>query len=70
MRVVDAIATWFGRVGVDHYFGYAGGAIWPFLDALMDHPKMDGIQAKIESNAVHMARRLLPQRRTGSPRSS
>jgi acetolactate synthase-1/2/3 large subunit len=55
MRVVDAIATWFGKVGVQHYFGYAGGAVWPFLDALVDHPEMDGIQAKIESNAVHMA---------------
>lgn len=55
MRVVDAIATWFGKAGVTHYFGYAGGAVWPFLDALVDHPEMDGIQAKIESNAVHMA---------------
>ena len=55
MRVVDAIATWFEKVGVRHYFGYAGGAVWPFMDALVDHPEMDGIQAKIESNAVHMA---------------
>lgn len=55
MRVVDAIATWFQKIGVQHYFGYAGGAVWPFLDALIDHPEMDGIQAKIESNAVHMA---------------
>jgi acetolactate synthase-1/2/3 large subunit len=55
LRVVDAVATWFAEVGVKHYFGYAGGAVWPFLDALVDHPEMDGIQAKIESNAVHMA---------------
>jgi acetolactate synthase-1/2/3 large subunit len=55
LRVVDAIATWFAEIGVKHYFGYAGGAVWPFLDALIDHPEMDGIQAKIESNAVHMA---------------
>lgn len=55
MRVVDAVAAWFQTVGVRHYFGYAGGAVWPFLDALVDYPQMDGIQAKIESNAVHMA---------------
>jgi len=55
LRVVDAIATWFTKAGVRHYFGYAGGAVWPFMDALVDHPEMDGIQAKIESNAVHMA---------------
>jgi acetolactate synthase-1/2/3 large subunit len=55
MRVVDAIATWLSGVGVQHYFGYAGGAIWPFLDALVDHPEMRGIQAKVEQNAIHAA---------------
>ena len=55
MRVVDAIATWFEQIGVQHYFGYAGGAIWPLMDALVDHPEMEGIQAKHESHAVHMA---------------
>jgi acetolactate synthase-1/2/3 large subunit len=53
--VVDAIATWFEHMGVTHYFGYAGGAMWPFLDAFVDHPEMEGIQAKHESHAVHMA---------------
>jgi acetolactate synthase-1/2/3 large subunit len=55
MRVVDAIAQWFETIGVKHYFGYAGGAVWPFLDALVDHPDLVGIQAKIESHAVHQA---------------
>lgn len=55
MRVVDAVAQWFEEIGVRHYFGYAGGAIWPLLDALVDHPGLEGIQGKIESNAVHMA---------------
>jgi acetolactate synthase I/II/III large subunit len=55
MRVVDAVAEWFEAAGFTHYFGYAGGAIWPFLDALIDHPGLDGIQAKHESHAVHMA---------------
>jgi acetolactate synthase-1/2/3 large subunit len=55
MRVVDAIADWFAEIGVEKYFGYAGGAIWPFMDALIDHPEMEGIQAKHESHAVHMA---------------
>ncbi len=55
MRVVDAIATWFAEIGVEHYFGYAGGAIWPFMDALVDHPEMEGIQTKHEAHAVHMA---------------
>jgi acetolactate synthase-1/2/3 large subunit len=55
MRVVDAVAEWFEDVGVDRYFGIAGGAIWPFMDALVDHPEMEGIQAKHESHAVHMA---------------
>jgi len=55
MRVVDAIAEWFELLGVEHYFGYAGGAVWPLMDALIDHPEMEGIQAKHESHAVHMA---------------
>ncbi|HET7831194.1 MAG TPA: thiamine pyrophosphate-binding protein [Candidatus Limnocylindrales bacterium] len=55
MRVVDAVASWMSEIGITHYFGYAGGAMWPFLDALVDHPEMDGIQAKIEGNAVHAA---------------
>jgi len=55
VRVVDAITAWFEEIHVDHYFGYAGGAIWPFMDALIDHPEMEGIQAKHESHAVHMA---------------
>jgi acetolactate synthase-1/2/3 large subunit len=55
MRVVDAVASWMAEIGVTHYFGYAGGAMWPFLDALVDHPEMDGIQTKIEANAVHSA---------------
>jgi acetolactate synthase I/II/III large subunit len=55
MRVVDAIAQWFQGVGVQHYFGYAGGAIWPLLDGLVDAPEIRGIQAKIEHNAVHSA---------------
>jgi acetolactate synthase-1/2/3 large subunit len=54
-RVVDAIADWFEQLGVQHYFGFAGGAVWPFMDALIDHPEMEGIQAKHESHAVHMA---------------
>jgi len=55
MRVVDAVAAWFEEIGVQHYFGYAGGAIWPFLDALVDHPKLQGIQGKVEHNAIHAA---------------
>jgi acetolactate synthase-1/2/3 large subunit len=55
MRVVDAITKWFEEIDVQHYFGYAGGAVWPFMDALVDHPEMHGIQAKHESHAVHQA---------------
>ncbi len=55
MRVVDALADWFAEAGITHYFGYAGGAIWPILDGLIDHPEIKGIQAKHESHAVHMA---------------
>ncbi len=55
MRVVDAIADWFSAAGITHYFGYAGGAIWPILDGLIDHPEIKGIQAKHESHAVHQA---------------
>ena len=40
MRVVDAIARWFEVAGFKHYFGYAGGAVWPFLDALTDKPEL------------------------------
>lgn len=55
MRVVDAVAEWFSAAGITHYFGYAGGAIWPLMDALIDHPEIKGIQAKHESHAVHQA---------------
>ena len=55
MRVADALADWFAEAGITHYFGYAGGAIWPILDGLIDHPEIKGVQAKHESHAVHMA---------------
>lgn len=55
MRVVDAVAEWFEAAGFTHYFGYAGGGIWPLLDGLVDHPQIQGIQAKHEAHAVHMA---------------
>ena len=55
MRVVDAVAQWFEVAGFKHYFGYAGGSVWPFLDALTDKPQIEGIQAKHENHAVHMA---------------
>ena len=55
MRVVDAIAQLFVDEGVEHYFGYIGGTIWPFLDALIDKPQLKGIQPKHEAAAVQMA---------------
>ena len=55
MRVVDAVARWFEVAGFEYYFGYAGGAVWPFLDALIEQPQIRGIQAKHESQAVHQA---------------
>jgi acetolactate synthase-1/2/3 large subunit len=55
MRVVDAIAQWFEAAGFHHYFGYAGGAIWPLMDGLIDVPDIKGIQVKNEAHAVHMA---------------
>ena len=55
MRVVDAMVSWMEAANVDHYFGYAGGAIWPLMDALIEAPQIEGIQAKHESHAVHMA---------------
>ncbi|MGH8289596.1 MAG: thiamine pyrophosphate-binding protein [Steroidobacteraceae bacterium] len=55
MRVADAIAKWFEIAGFRHYFGYAGGSVWPLLDALIETPQIEAIQAKHESHAVHMA---------------
>ena len=55
MRVVDAVAEWFEKAGFTHYFGYAGGAIWPMMDGLVDYPDIVGIQTKHESHAVHCA---------------
>ncbi|RYE08252.1 MAG: thiamine pyrophosphate-binding protein [Hyphomicrobiales bacterium] len=55
MRVADAVAKWFEVAGFRHYFGYAGGAVWPLMDGLTPFPHIDGIQAKHESHAVHMA---------------
>ena len=55
MRVVDAVAQWFDVAGIKHYFGYAGGAIWPLMDGLVDVPHIKGYQAKNEAHATHMA---------------
>lgn len=55
MRVVDALAEWMEGAGFHQYFGYAGGAIWPILDGLIDHDQLHGVQAKHESHAVHQA---------------
>jgi acetolactate synthase-1/2/3 large subunit len=55
MRVVDAMVDWMEVAGIRHYFGYAGGAMWPLMDALIDHPDLEGFQTKHESHAVHMA---------------
>ncbi|KWX20147.1 hypothetical protein AFM11_31890 [Mycolicibacterium wolinskyi] len=55
MRMVDALAQWFEAADVTHYYGYAGGAVWPLLDGLVDHPSIQGVQAKHESHAVHQA---------------
>jgi acetolactate synthase-1/2/3 large subunit len=49
------MVDWMEAAKVDHYFGYAGGAMWPLMDALIDAPQIEGIQAKHESHAVHMA---------------
>jgi len=49
------MVDWMEAANVDHYFGYAGGAIWPLMDALIEAPQIEGIQAKHESHAVHMA---------------
>src|SRR5260221_542147 len=61
MRVVDAIAQWFEVAGFKHYFGYAGGAVWPFLDSLTDKPAIEGIHANHQS---HAERRELSNRDT------
>lgn len=55
MRTVDAVAEWLEAAGMSHYYGYAGGAVWPLLDALVDRPELIGVQAKHESHAVHQA---------------
>lgn len=55
MRVVDAMVDWMETAKIDHYFGYAGGAMWPLMDALIEAPQIEGIQTKHESHAVHMA---------------
>lgn len=55
MRVVDAVAQFFVNEGVEHYFGYIGGTVWPILDALVDKPQLKGIQPRHEAAAVNMA---------------
>lgn len=55
MRAVDAVAEWLEAAGTTHYYGYCGGAVWPLLDAMIDHPSMKGVQAKHESHAMHQA---------------
>lgn len=55
MRTVDALGEWLEAAGATHYYGYAGGAVWPLLDALVDRPALKGVQAKHESHAIHQA---------------
>lgn len=55
MRTVDAVGEWLVAAGMTHYYGYAGGAVWPLLDALVDRPELTGVQAKHESHATHQA---------------
>ena len=49
------MVDWMETAKIDHYFGYAGGAMWPLMDALIEAPQIEGIQTKHESHAVHMA---------------
>ncbi|ATW23729.1 thiamine pyrophosphate-binding protein [Candidatus Formimonas warabiya] len=55
MRTADAIVDFFVEAGLTHYFGFAGGALWPIMDALVDHPEFVGIQGKNEMISFHMA---------------
>ena len=55
MRTVDAIAEWLELAGMRNYYGYAGGAVWPLLDAMNDRPALRPVQAKHESHAMHQA---------------
>ncbi|MFC7233366.1 thiamine pyrophosphate-binding protein [Saliphagus sp. GCM10025308] len=53
-RVADQVSEYFERRGVEYYFGYHGGSVWPLLDGLRDC-SAEGIQVKHEAQAAHMA---------------
>lgn len=53
--VADAILDTLKAHGVSHIFGYPGGAILPFYDALPYHPEIKHILTRHEQGAAFMA---------------
>lgn len=53
--VADAILDTLKAHGVTHLFGYPGGAILPFYDALPSHPDIKHILVRNEQGAAFMA---------------
>ena len=49
--VIEALAD----QGVEHIFGYPGGAVLPIYDALFQQPKVQHILVRHEQGAVHAA---------------
>src|SRR5216110_1910585 len=49
--VIEALAD----QGVEHLFGYPGGAVLPIYDALFQQPKVQHILVRHEQGAVHAA---------------
>jgi acetolactate synthase-1/2/3 large subunit len=55
MTGADILLTALEREGVEHIFGYPGGANLPIYQALPGHPKLKHILVRHEQGAAHMA---------------
>jgi acetolactate synthase-1/2/3 large subunit len=65
MRTATAIAKFLERAGTEYFFGYVGHGNWALLDALASETTIQGIRARCEDHAVHMADCFYRMRRGG-----
>lgn len=55
MSGADIVLQTLADQGVDHIFGYPGGAVLPIYDAIFEHEKIEHILVRHEQGAAHAA---------------
>ncbi|MGA2401965.1 MAG: thiamine pyrophosphate-binding protein [Syntrophobacteraceae bacterium] len=67
VRVADAMAKFLEEAGVEYAFGFNGHGNWAILDAIKYNTQIQGIMARREDHAVHMADGYWRVKRQGAP---